>query len=655
MTPLGLAMLAMALAGAAGLAAAGPRSNQTPSLLLLGTSGLASLIAGLWLLLGGPADIIVVPLGAIPWHLALDPLGAIFLLPLGVVVMAIALYARPYLHHVETGTKRLGVATGLFVASMILVLLANHAFTFMLGWEGMALASYLLVIQHHELSASRQAGLLYLLVAHMGALALLLSFGLLAHGAGGLDFAQWRTAPASASAVAALALAFVAFAAKAGLVPLHVWLPQAHPAAPSHISALMSAVMLKMAIYGMVRFCFDLVPAHAALGLAMAMIVTGALSMVLGVVLALVQQDLKRALACSSIENMGLITMALGLALLYRATGHAALAALALGAALLHVLNHALLKALLFLGAGALQQACKTRDLGHMGGLLRRMPASGSLFLLGCLGLAAIPPLNGFASEWLLFQAALQSWQMEQGILRSLIPLAAACLALATALATACLLRLFASAFLGQARSREARRATEAPRSMLLAQGGLAALCVFSGLYPGLLLRLINQVTTDLLHHPAVQAASALVVTPVAANQASYAPLVVLAVIGVVAMLTATLLHTRQRPAPRRVPPWACGLRPPTARMQVTPAALSMPLRQIFAGLLLIHERLGGPQGRRYHLEITDRTWGLLYAPVATFVMQLSRHTARLQSGRVRLYLGFSLGTLLVLLWVMSW
>lgn len=655
MTPLELAMLAMGLAVAAGLAAAGPRSSQTPSLLLLGTSGLASLIAGLWLLLGGPLDAVVVPLGVIPWHLVLDPLGAIFLLPLGVVVMAIAVYARPYLQHMESGTKRLGMATGFFVASMILVLLAAHAFPFMLGWEGMALASYLLVIQYHEQSTSRQAGLLYLVVAHMGALALLLAFGLLAQNAGGFGFAQWRLSPASANTMVALVLAFFAFAAKAGLVPLHVWLPQAHPAAPSHISALMSAVMLKMAIYGMVRFCFDLVPAQAALGLAVVMIAAGALSMVLGVVLALVQQDLKRALACSSIENMGLITMALGLALLYRTTGHAALAALALGAALLHVLNHALLKALLFLGAGALQQACATRDLGRMGGLLRRMPASGSLFLLGCLGLAAIPPLNGFASEWLLFQAALQSWQMEQGILRSLIPLAAACLALATALATACLLRLFASAFLGQARSREARRATEAPRSMLLAQGGLAALCVFSGLFPGLLLLMLRQVTTALLHHPPVQKATALVVMPVAATQASYAPLMVLAVIGVVTLLTAALLHSRQRPAPKRVPPWACGLGPPTARMQVTPAALGMPLRQVFSGLLLINERLAGPQGRRYHLEIADRTWGLFYAPVAAFVMQLSRHVARLQSGRVRLYLGFSLGTLLVLLWVMSW
>ena len=648
-------MLAMGLAVAAALVAAGPRSWELRALRILGTAGLASLAAGLWLLLGGPIGAIVVPLGTLPWHLVLDPLSAIFLLPLGVVVMVIALYAKPYLHHMESGTRRLGVATGFFVASMILVLLANHAFTFMLGWEGMALASYLLVIQHHEQSANRQAGFLYLLLAHMGALTLLLSFGLLAHGAGGLGFAQWRTAPASASAMVALVLAFVAFAAKAGLVPLHVWLPQAHPAAPSHISALMSAVMLKMAIYGMVRLCFDLVPVHAALGLAIVMIAAGALSMVLGVVLALVQQDLKRALACSSIENMGLITMALGLALLYRTTGHATLAALALGAALLHVLNHALLKALLFLGAGALQQTCATRDLGCMGGLLRRMPASGSLFLLGCLGLAAIPPLNGFASEWLLFQAALQSWQVEQGILRSLIPLAAACLALATALATACLLRLFASAFLGQARSREARRATEAPRGMLLAQGGLAALCVFAGLFPGLLLRLVNQVTMDLLHHPAVHIATALVVTPVSAVQASYAPLVVLAVIGIVALLTAILLHTRKRPAPRRVPPWACGLGPPTARMQITPAALGMPLRQVFGGLLVIHERLGGPQGRRYHLEIADRTWGLFYEPVAAFVMQLSRHVARLQSGRVRLYLGFSLGTLLILLWVMSW
>ncbi len=648
-------MLAMGLAMAAGLSAAGPRSWERLALQLLGASGLCSLAAGLWLLLGGPSDAVVMTLGVIPWHLILDPLSAVFLLPLGAVVSTIALYARPYLLHIETGFRRPGVATGFFVASMILVLLAAHAFPFMLGWEGMALASYLLVIQHHEESASRQAGLIYLLVAHMGALVLLLAFGLLAHGAGGPDFAQWRAAPASASAMAALALACLAFAAKAGLVPLHVWLPLAHPAAPSHISALMSAVMLKIAIYGMVRLCFDLVSVQSALGLAVTMITTGALSMVLGVVLALVQQDIKRVLACSSIENLGLVTMALGLALLYRTTGHAMLAAMALGAALLHVLNHALLKALLFLGAGTIQQACDTYDLGRMGGLLRRMPASGGLFLLGCLGLAAIPPLNGFASEWLLFQAALQSWQMEQGILRSLIPLAAACLALTTALGTACLLRLFASAFLGQARSRPARRAREAPRAMLLAQGMLAALCVLSGLFPGLLLMMLNQVTVALLHHPAVQTASALIITPVTATQASYAPLAVLAVIMIIALCTAALLHTRKRAALRRVQPWACGLGPPTARMQITPAALAMPLRQVFAGLLSIHERLGSPQGRRYHLEIADRTWDLLYAPVARFVMSLSRHAARLQSGRVRLYLGFSLGTLLVLLWVMSW
>ncbi|EQD61545.1 NADH/Ubiquinone/plastoquinone (complex I), partial [mine drainage metagenome] len=438
---LALPLAGVAVAAALASAAVSPAAARWPRVLswlsfpLLGVCALAALGAGIDALWFGGVHHAVLPLGLpwLPWQVQVDPLAGVFLLILGAVLLAAAVYGPGYAREFRNGRDSLaalGVFTALFVVGMLGVLLAADAFLFMVAWELMSLASYFLVAFQHEQAEHRHAAFLYLLLAHVAGLAILLAFGVLAAASGSFSFAVMRaTHPDALWAAVAFALALIGFGTKAGLAPLHVWLPEAHPAAPSHISALMSAVMLKVALYGFLRVVFDLL-GPPQWGFGVTLVLVGGGSAVLGVLLALQQTDLKRLLAYSSIENLGIIFLALGLAQIFQAAGHPALAALALVAALYQALNHALLKGLLFLGAGAVLHGAHERSLDHLGGLLRRMPRTGWFFLIGCLGMAAVPPLNGFVSEWLTFQAALQAWQLHDSLLRILVPLAAAALAL---------------------------------------------------------------------------------------------------------------------------------------------------------------------------------------------------------------------------------
>jgi len=417
-----------------------------------------------------PPQTLTLPLGLpdLPFHLRIDPLAGFFLMLLGSVSAGISLYAAGYFREEPSGRLTLiNLQYHVFLASMGFVLLADDAYLFMVAWETMALSSYFLVITDHQLPAIRRAGFLYLLIAHLGAIAILLCFGVLHGGRGDYTFDALRAAqlqPAWASV--AFVLAFFGFGAKAGMIPLHAWLPEAHPAAPSPVSALMSGIMIKTAIYGMVRVIFDLIggmSGNIRWEWGMAVLVVGAGTTLFGVLYALVQHDLKRLLAYHSVENIGIILLGLGMAMVFIGFGHPAAGALGLIAALYHTLNHAVFKGLLFLGAGSILHSTGMRNLNDMGGLIRGMPKTAFYFLIGALAISALPPLNGFVSEWLTFQTALQATVLQHGVVRSLLPLFAATLALAGALTAMCFVKVYGIAFLGRRASRPIDRLCPTP------------------------------------------------------------------------------------------------------------------------------------------------------------------------------------------------
>ncbi len=411
-------------------------------------------VAALQLLGNAAAPTAWLPVG-LPWigaHFRMDALAALFLAIVNLGVAGASLFALGYGRH-ETSPGRVLPFYPAFLAGMNLVILAADAFTFLVAWEFMSLTSWALVMAYHQDPENRRAGYVYIMMASFGTLALLLAFGLLAGPDGRYVFADMAGVERAAW-VPGLVLALVLLGAgsKAGLVPLHVWLPLAHPAAPSHVSALMSGVMTKVAVYAFVRIVFDLM-ASPAWWWSIVVLAVGSITAVLGVLSALMQRDLKRLLAYSTIENIGIVFIGLGLALAFKANGMAAAAALAFTAALLHALNHSLFKSLLFFGAGAVLNATGERDIEKMGGLIHAMPQTAFLVLGGCLAISALPPLNGFVSEWLVFQAILLSPDLPQWGLKLMVPAVGAMLALGAALSAACFVRAYGIAFLGRPRS----------------------------------------------------------------------------------------------------------------------------------------------------------------------------------------------------------
>ncbi|QJD30631.1 hydrogenase 4 subunit B [Methylococcus geothermalis] len=638
---------------------------------LLGFSGISAVLAGLDTLQSGAVLTDTLPLGLpwLNWHIRIDPLAGFFLCVLGLPLIAVSLYGPGYVREFEHGKhslSALGLFTGLFVAGMELVLLADDAFVFMIAWELMSVASYFLVAYQHDHAANRRAAFLYLLMAEIGAIAIILGFGVLAGFGSGLTFDALRGASLSPGwASVAFVLGLIGFGMKAGLVPIHAWLPEAHPVAPSHVSALMSGVMLKIAVYGFIRFSFDLLD-RILWQWGVLVLIIGSASAVLGILYALQQQDLKRLLAYSSVENIGIVFLALGLAMIFLSSGHTQLGTLGLVAALLHSLNHALFKSLLFLGAGAILHQTHEHSLENMGGLIHRMPKLAAVFLVGTLSIAALPPLNGFVSEWLIFQTALQGSVIDSGVLRSLIPTASAVLALTSALAATCFVKVYGVAFLGLPRSHHIAHAHEVHhRGMLAGPALLAVCCVLFGVLPTPLINGLGSLTRQLTGFvlPNISTLGWLWLTPVAPEIASYAPALVLLAIMAVGWVCYFLLYRRTRIKPRRAEPWDCGFGGLTSRMQYTSGAFSMPIRRIFEPVFEICETVeehkeGPAQSRvtalRYQFQVLDRAWLTLYQPSGRAVTKLARWVGRLQTGNIRTYLGYSFVTLIFLLWVIS-
>ena len=609
--------------------------------------------------MASPPQAIILPLGLpdLPFHLRLDSLSAFFLLLLGATSTAISLYSAGYFRTSE------GTAPGLicfqyhaFLAAMALVMIADDAYLFMVAWETMALTSFFLVTTEHRIPEIRRAGFLYLLIAHIGAIAILLCFGTLQGGSGDYTFATMRTMHLTGAwPSAAFFLALFGFGAKAGLLPLHIWLPEAHPAAPSPVSALMSGVMLKTAIYGLLRVTFDLLTAQLwwwgvvalALGLATALF---------GVIFAAVQTDMKRLLAYSSIENIGIIVAGIGLTILFKAYDKSLLAAIALTAVLYHALNHAFFKSLLFLATGSVLHATHERSLGKLGGLIHNMPWVAWLALVGALACAGLPPLNGFVSEWLLLQAFLFTPSLPQSFVNMLVPVAAAVLVLAVALSAYVMVKFFGVIFLGRPREANLAYAKDAGTFERVALVWLAAGCVLLGLFPVTVITLLDPINTMLVGASAIRTgeSSWFLLAPISADRSSYSPLIMLVVILAIVLLTVQVVHRYYHGRVRRAPPWDCGFPAQTPRMQDTAEGFGMPIRTVFEPFFRIKRHLPSPfdAAPRYEVTAEDHLWHWLYVPVARGAEMLARLVGHIQQGRISVYLTYSFFTLLALLFL---
>ncbi len=606
--------------------------------------------------MGQGAQSTILPLGLpdLPFHLRLDSLSAFFLLLLGATAAGISTFSAGYFRTSE------GSAPGLlcfeyhaFLAAMALVLVADDAYVFMVAWETMALSSYFLVTTDHHVAEIRRAGFLYLLLAHLGAIAILLCFGVLQGGSGDYTFGSMRSVvlPGAWASIAFL-LALFGFGAKAGLLPLHIWLPEAHPAAPSPVSALMSGVMLKTAIYGLLRVTFDLL--HVQLWWwGVVALVLGLSTALFGVIFATVQTDMKRLLAYSSIENIGIIVAGIGLSIIFKSYDKTLLAALALTATLYHALNHAFFKSLLFLATGAVLHATRERSLGKLGGLIHRMPWVAWLALVGTLAMAGLPPLNAFVSEWLLLQAFLFTPSLPQSFVNMLVPLAAAALVLAVALAAYVMVKFYGVVFLGRPREPNlvyARDPGPLERASLV---WFALGCAVLGLFPVNVIALIDPVNAMLVGSTVGgHGGSWMLLAPVNADRSSYSPIVFLLVICVVVTLTLQAVHRHYRGRTRKGPAWDCGFPLQTPRMQDTAEGFGQPIREVFAPFFRIKRTLPSPFDvhPRYKVEVEDHFWYWLYLPVARSADAIARLIARIQHGRISVYLTFSFCTLLALL-----
>jgi hydrogenase-4 component B len=616
------------------------------SLALAGGCGVAGAMAALWLGVSGPLTASwAVPGGR--FAVEVDALSAAFVLPISIVATLGAVYGLEYWaqrEHPDNGRK-LRAFYGAVTAGMLLQVVARNAILFLAGWEIMALAAFLLVSTEDDKPAVRGAGYVYIVATRLGTLAIFAMFALLAAAGGTLDFDGWPRALASPLRDAIFVLALVGFGMKAGLMPLHVWLPGAHSQAPSHVSAVMSGVLIKMGIYGLVRLTS--LCAAPPIWWGHTLLALGVVSAVFGVGFAIGQHDLKRLLAYHSVENIGIICIGLGVAVLGRSRGRAELVALGLAGALLHVWNHALFKSLLFLSAGSVLHATGTREIDRLGGLWRRMPWTGLAFLIGAVAICGLPPLNGLVSELLLYLGLFRAGFTDGGHLWLAGALAAPALALAGALAVACFVKVVGAVFLGSARTPDVAGAHEAGPRMVAPMAALAGGCALIGLGAPLVAPLLQRATVAWMGGAAAPALSGL--APLATvSAASAALLAALALVG-------WWLAARARRDASRVVTWDCGYAAPSARMQYTASSFAeMLVRQL--GWALRPEahapRLDAPfpASASFHSHVPDTVLDRGVTPAFAVAGRVFARLRMIQRGSIHAYLLYILGTLVVLL-----
>ncbi|HEV2232295.1 MAG TPA: proton-conducting transporter membrane subunit [Terriglobia bacterium] len=619
------------------------------SVLLLLAGSLAGLVvAGVCFWQNVPATLRLPSVAAFPISLTVDRLSAFFLFLICSVCLPVCIFSTSYVtHHYATEKARwMWALLSLFILSMIVVVTASTGLAFLVGWELMTIVSAGLILIEGDSEERIHDVYIYLLMMHAGAAAVVAAFFLYWPYAHGLEFDAIRSASVNLPAgmrTAIFLLAFVGFSTKAGIIPFHLWLPRAHPIAPSPVSALMSGVMLKTAIYGLVRFGFDFLHGGPRWS-GYLVLAAGAVSGLLGVLYAIAEHDLKRLLAYHSVENIGIIYLGLGSSLLFLANGAPHWANLALIAALLHTLNHAFFKSLLFLGAGAISHSTHTLDLEELGGLLGRMPITGAAFLVGCCSIVGLPVFNGFISEWLTFRGFLYGSNLTNTAAQVALPLMMGVLALIGGLAAACFIKVYGVAFLGRPRSTEAENAAEAPLYMRLGMVLLALACILLGVFPLTVLS------------PLASLAQILVPGSTAPGEIYFIsrviPWVALTLLGALVVMRA--VWRRQRVAAI----WACGLPGLTSRMQYTSTAFSKPLRSVFVSVYkpdrtvsrLPTEQPYFANSISYRSQRTTSFEKFLYRPVVDAIVAAARQVGRLQTGNIQVYLLYIFLTLVSLL-----
>ena len=660
-----LAATAIPLLLAAATACSALTARLSPVLSTIGA--VAAAAAGVNLIAGGgdftaSAGSVI---GFVPIALHYDGLSGAFLLAFGLSAGAASLSVVG----AQPRSRIEGAAYPLFLLSIATVLGASNAFAFLISWEAMALLSALLVVGLHPSRSVASSGFLYMAMTHVATAALLVAFGVLAGANGGsLDFEAWRAGAGSLAPIArdsVFVLILIGFGTKAGAIPLHSWLPRAHPVAPSHVSAVMSGIMIKTGIYGLIRIAIVILGGGPD-SWGLTVIAIGAISAVLGVLYALMQHDLKRLLGYHSIENIGIILLGLGSALLLQSHGASELAALALAATLFHTINHAVFKSLLFLAAGAVLHATGLRDLNRLGGLARAMPVTALAFGVGAAAISGLPPFNGFASEWLVFQGLFGA--AATGAIPPLVRLAAAgavgALALTTALAVACFVKATGVTFLGLPRCAAASSARETARPARAAMGLLAFGCVALGVGAGPVISGLIAVSHVALGTAATTVAAgaggpgpAVTAVARAGGAATYAAFAV-GLLFVLAVAGLAYIASRSRVAARRVDTWTCGIAPEPA-FQYTATSYAKLIRLFFHRILLperevrveYHAGTAFPKSIGYRSEITLVLEDRLFRPTHELALRLADFTRRLQGGAIQLYVAYIVVAVLALLW----
>ena len=597
----------------------------------------------------------------------LDPLAAFFVLTISLAGLAASIYAIGYVRHFDgrASIPLLGSLFNGFLCSMTLVILADNGFFFLIVWELMSLLSYFLVVTEHEQAEVRYAGLFYLIMTHVGTAFIIVAFLIFFQGVGSFSFDTFRhpeqPLPEGMKTIAFLT-ALIGFGTKAGIVPLHVWLPYAHPAAPSHVSALMSGVMIKTAIYGLVRVYFDFLGGQFPWWWGFVVLLVGAVSALLGVMYALMEHDLKSLLAYHSVENIGIILLGIGAGMIFQSFGLKEFAALGLLAGLYHTINHAMFKALLFLGAGSLLYATHTRNMEEYGGLLRRMPWTGLFFLIGAASISALPPTNGFVSEWLVFQSLFLSFQIPDLLMKLMLPIAGAMLALTGVLALACFAKAFGIAFLALPRSSHARHAEEVPMPMRLGMGLLASVCLLLGLLPMVVVPLLDRVVGPFAQISIADQVVALdgwALAPVDVQFASISPPILAVMLIVGALLGLCLAVAFGGHLVKRYgKTWGCGINL-SPRTEYTATGFVQPIKQVFSTIYrptvkleteFLEESRYFAKRRRFEFHIEPVFQKYLYDPVVMFFSTTADRLRVIQAGSLHLYLAYIFVTLIVLL-----
>ncbi len=638
------------------------RDGAGPALAGLTTSalGVAGVGIGLAGVLGPPRSVQIdwlIPLIGVA--LQLDCLGGLFIALTGAVAIPVGVYVIGYARREHLGAVALAVLP-LFVAAMLLVPAAASVSTFLLAWELMAVTSLILVASQDRRLAVRSAAVFYAVMTQLGFVAILLGLMVLSAAADADRFADLSVVPPGVR-TAVFILTLVGFGSKAGLLPLHAWLPRAHPEAPSPVSALMSAAMVNLGIYGIIRIDLQLLgPGPRWWGITLLAI--GAVSAVYGVLQASVATDLKRLLAYSTVENMGLITVALGAATLLAATGANAAATVAMAAALVHLIAHAAFKCLGFLAAGSVLAATGLRDLDRLGGLARRMPATTVAFGVAALGASGLPLGAGFVGEWLLVQSLIHAVPDHDPVVALAAPLAVGAVALTTGLGVAAMVKAFGVGFLARPRSDAAEDAREAPASMLTGMTAVAGACVLLAVAPFVIATPLRRVLTALPASAQAELSGLGVLLHLPGLSGSVAPGLIagILIIAVLVVVGLSRWGSRHRPPPARLPLWACGADELTARMQYTATSFGEPLQRVFDDVLrpetdveitAFDESQYLVAKISYRARISDTVQDLLYAPIVRAIMFCANVIRQLHTGSIHLYLSYgALGVLIVLL-----